>query len=86
MGLLDGYRLQIKHFEKLVEAQAMVCGNVLEDAGEGSGLERRMVGNDFVILTIALRRYADVRSSLARWGVTEGGESFYQARAVNIPW
>ena len=49
----------------------MVGRYVFENAGECTGLERMMIGNDFVILSILLRCHSDMRTFLTGRLVSE---------------
>ena len=52
--------------------------------GKSAGFDRMMIGDDFVIFTVALRCYPDVRTLLPRRFITQNSERLDQARPVDI--
>jgi|HubBroStandDraft_5_1064220.scaffolds.fasta_scaffold114415_2 hypothetical protein len=60
-------------------------GDVFQDAGQRPDLERLMLRNDFVILPINLRGYADVGALLAGRLISQNAQSLNEASAVDVP-
>jgi ribonuclease BN (tRNA processing enzyme) len=58
------HSLQAEHLQQFFHRKPVMSGDSLEDAGEGSGFDRLMRGNDFVVLAAALCGHANMRSLL----------------------
>ncbi len=61
-----------------------MCRDSLEDAGEGSGFDWLMSGNDLVVLSVALRGHANVRSFLAGDLIAQDAQRPCQLRSVDV--
>ena len=59
-------------------------GDAFEEAGEGPGFDRMMMGNHLVIFPVLLRGHADVGSLLSINHITQNTQSFDQLRPVDI--
>jgi hypothetical protein len=57
-------RLQVKFRENLIDRDAMMNGNEIQDSLEGADFERSVVGNGNVMFPVELGRQADVRTVL----------------------
>lgn len=57
--------LKFEFFQQFFDPQTVVGGDAFEDAGEGSGFDRMMIGNYLVVFTILLGCYTDMRAFLA---------------------
>ena len=57
---------------------------MLENAGKSAGFDGVMIGDDFVVFTVALRCYTDVGTLLPCRFITQNSERLDQARTVNI--
>ena len=53
-------RLWIEHLQKIIDTHPMVRGDSLEDAGERARLDWIVIGDDFVVLAIALGGHPNV--------------------------
>jgi hypothetical protein len=80
------FRLQLKHPQELFDSHLVVCGDVLQDAGECACFDRMMIGNDFVVLAVALCSDPNVRSLLPGCLIAQDAQRLDQSRAVNIAW
>ena len=58
------YALQTEHLQQFFHGETVERRNSFEDADEGTGLDGLMSGNHFVVLSAALRGYANMRSFL----------------------
>ncbi len=58
--------------------------NPFENTGERSNFDRTVVRNDFVILTVALRSYSNVRTGLPGGLITKHTQCLHKAQAVDI--
>jgi hypothetical protein len=57
---------------------------MFENAGKSAGFDGVMIGNNFVVLTVALRCYPDVGTLLPCWFIAQNSEHLDQTRTVDI--
>ena len=65
--------LNVEFFQQFFDAQTVVGGNAFEDAGEGSGFDRMMMGNYLVVFPVRRSNIFSVNSVR----LTEGCQRFF---------
>ena len=76
--------LNVEFFQQFFDAQTVVGGNAFEDAGEGSGFERMMMGNYLVVFPVLLGCNTDVGTFLAIHRIAQYTECLNELKPVDI--
>jgi|HubBroStandDraft_1064217.scaffolds.fasta_scaffold327556_2 hypothetical protein len=76
--------LEFEHLQELIGRHAVMRGNTFENARERSCLDRMMIWDYFVILTVSLSCYANVRACLTSRFLTQYTKRLNELRAVDV--
>jgi|GEM_PF-1218040 len=82
----DWLELEVEFFQQFFHGQTVMSSDAFEDAGEGSRLDRMMMGNHFMVFPSLLSGDADMGTFLSIHRVTQYTEGLDELWAVDIAW